>query len=184
MSNDCNINCWVCDSFSMKPTGHGVLDNKTVAIKDLVQVIDHVASFGNSRWRETHQPSNTTAPLITNILNAGAEIAGFTKLEQLAYSLIGNVGEGEAPLNSLYPERFTGGSSSGSAAAVAANLVDIGIGTDTGGSIRVPAACCGLFGLRTTHGLITKTDVIPLAQSFDVIGMLAKSPKLIIQALD
>lgn len=184
MSNDLDIDCWVSDSFSIKPTGHGELDNKTIAIKDLIDVEGHIASFGNSRWRETHEPSKTTAPIVTNLLNSGGEITGFTKMEQLAYSLIGNVGEGEAPLNSLYPDRFTGGSSSGSAAAVAANIVDIGIGTDTGGSIRVPAACCGLFGLRTTHGLIDKTDVIPLAQSFDVIGMFTKSPKLMMQVLN
>jgi amidase len=100
-------------------------------------------------------------------------------MDQLAYSLIGNVCEGTPPLNSLYPDRFTGGSSSGPAAAVAAGLADIGLGTDTAGSIRVPAASCGLFGLRPTHGVISVSGVRPWAPSFDVVGVLTANPTLI-----
>jgi amidase len=100
-------------------------------------------------------------------------VAGLAKLDQLAYSLIGNAGEGIAPVNSQYPSRFTGGSSSGPAAAVAAGLAGIGLGTDTAGSIRVPAASCGLFGFRPSHGLVCTRGVLPLAPSFDVVGILA-----------
>jgi amidase len=110
-------------------------------------------------------------------------VAGLAKLDQLAYSLIGNAGEGTAPVNSQYPDRFTGGSSSGPAAAVAAGLADIGIGTDTGGSIRVPAAACGLIGLRPGHGLLSMQGVLPLAPSFDVAGILARDARLLGQVL-
>jgi amidase len=111
---------------------------------------------------------------VARLLEAGASIRGLAKLDQLAYSLIGNAGEGTPPRNALYPDRFTGGSSSGSAAAVAAGLADIGVGTDTAGSVRVPAASCGLFGLRPGHGVIDAQGVLPLAPSFDVVGIMTR----------
>lgn len=174
-----DLNCWVPNSFPIASTGEGVLSGKTVAVKDLVDYTGHRVSFGLAQWRDTHEASRDTAPVLAQLLLAGGSIAGFTKLDQLAYSLIGNVCEGTPPLNSLYPDRFTGGSSSGPAAAVAAGLADIGLGTDTAGSIRVPAASCGLFGLRPTHGAISVSGVRPLAPSFDVVGVLTANPALI-----
>jgi amidase len=173
------INCWVPNSSPIASTGEGILSGKTVAVKDLVDYAGHKVSFGLARWRDTHYVSRETAPILTQLLEAGSSIAGFAKLDQLAYSLIGNVCEGTPPLNSLYPDRFTGGSSSGPAAAVAAGLADIGLGTDTAGSIRVPAASCGLFGLRPTHGAISVSGVRPWAPSFDVVGILTTNPTLI-----
>jgi amidase len=160
---------------SLAATGPGPLDGVTVAVKDMFGIAGHVSSFGHPRWRATHPPSAETAPAVSRLLAAGASVAGLAKLDQLAYSLIGNAGEGIAPLNSQYPSRFTGGSSSGPAAAVAAGLADIGLGTDTAGSIRVPAASCGLFGFRPSHGLVCTRGVLPLAPSFDVVGVLARS---------
>ena len=174
-----DINCWVPNSFPIASTGEGVLSGKTVAVKDLVDYAGHKVSFGLARWRDTHEASKETASILNQLLEAGGSIAGFAKLDQLAYSLVGNVCEGTPPLNSLYPDRFTGGSSSGPAAAVAAGLADIGLGTDTAGSIRVPAASCGLFGLRPTHGAISVSGVRPLAPSFDVVGVLTANPTLI-----
>jgi amidase len=174
-----DIRCWIPNSFPIASTGEGVLSGKTVAVKDLVDYDGHKVSFGLARWRDTHAASREIAPILTQLLEAGGSIAGFTKLDQLAYSLIGNVCEGTPPLNSLYPDRFTGGSSSGPAAAVAAGLADIGLGTDTAGSIRVPAASCGLFGLRPTYGAISVSGVRPLAPSFDVVGVLTTNPTLI-----
>src|SRR5215469_9376595 len=179
LSTATDINCWVPNSFPIVSTGEGVLSGKTVAVKDLVDYADYKVSFGLARWRDTHEASKETAPILTQLLEAGGSIAGFTKLDQLAYSLIGNVCEGPPPLNSLYSDRFTGGSSSGSAAAVEAGLADIGLGTDTAGSIRVPAASCGLFGLRPTHGAISVSGVRSLAPSFDVVGVLTADPALI-----
>ena len=181
-SSTTDINCWVPNSYPIAPTGEGVLSGKTIAVKDLVDYAGHKVSFGLSRWRETHEASKETAPVLSRLLEAGGSIMGFAKLDQLAYSLIGNVGEGPPPLNSLYPERFAGGSSSGPAAAVAAGLVHVGLGTDTAGSIRVPAASCGLFGLRPTHGAISVSGVLPWAPSFDVLGVLTATPMLIEEA--
>jgi amidase len=170
---------WVPASFAVPPTGSGPLSGRTVAVKDMIAIEGHVPSFGHPRWRETHQPATSTAPLVRALLDAGARVAGLAKLDQLAFSLVGNVGEGEPPPNPRYPDRFTGGSSSGSASAVASGLVDIGMGTDTAGSVRVPAAACGLYGFRPTHGLIDATGVIPLAPPFDVPGVLAREPGLL-----
>ena len=176
--------CWAPGSVSLQATGHGPLDNVTVAVKDMISVAGHVSSFGHPRWRATHLPSQETAPALSGLLAAGASVTGLAKLDQLAYSLIGNAGEGVAPLNSQYPGRFTGGSSSGPAAAVAAGLADAGLGTDTAGSIRVPAAACGLFGFRPTHGLVCTRGVLPLAPSFDVVGVLARRAALLRQVAE
>ena len=169
---------------SLPATGPGPLDGVTVAVKDMFAVAGHVSSFGHPRWRATHPPSAETAPAVSRLLAAGASVAGLAKLDQLAYSLIGNAGEGTAPLNSRYPGRFTGGSSSGPAAAVAAGLAGLGLGTDTAGSIRVPAASCGLFGFRPSHGLVGAGGVLPLAPSFDVVGILARSAAMLGPALE
>jgi amidase len=179
---DTGVNCWVPGSFSLPRTGDGPLTGATAAVKDLMAIEGHTSSFGHPRWRATHPPATRTAPAVSRLLDAGASIAGLAKLDQLAYSMIGNVGEGTPPRNTLYPDRFTGGSSSGSAAAVAAGLAGIGIGTDTAGSVRIPAACCGLFGIRPTHGVIDAGGVLPLAPSFDVVGILARDPAALRQA--
>jgi amidase len=166
--------CWVPDSFALPATGSGPLDGRTMAVKDMFAIEGHVSSFGLARWRDTHEPASETAPVIQALLAAGASMAGLAKMDQLAWSIVGNVGEGTAPLNALYPDRFTCGSSSGPASAVAAGLADIGIGSDTGGSVRAPAAACGLFGIRPTHGVIDIAGALPLAPSFDTVGILTR----------
>jgi amidase len=176
--------CWAPGSVSLAATGRGPLEGLTAAVKDMIAAEGHVSSFGHPRWRETHQPAAETAPALARLLAAGASVAGLAKLDQLAYSVVGNSGEGTAPLNPQYPDRFTCGSSSGPASAVAAGLTDIGIGTDTGGSVRVPSAACGLFGIRPTHGLVSAAGVLPLAPSFDVVGVMTRSASLISRVLD
>ncbi len=166
--------CWAPGSFSLPATATGPLSGVTLAVKDMFAIEGHVSSFGLARWRETHAPWKYTAPVLAGLLAAGASVPGLAKLDQLAWSIVGNVGEGVAPLNSAYPDRFTCGSSSGPAAAVAAGLADVGLGTDTGGSVRAPAAACGLYGLRATHGLISAEGVLPLAPSFDTVGVMAR----------
>ena len=104
--------CWVPDSVSLQATSPGPLDNVTVAVKDMISVAGHVSSFGHPRWRATHSAAQENAPVLSGLLAAGASVTGLAKLDQLAYSLIGNAGEGVAPLNARYPSRFTGGSSS------------------------------------------------------------------------
>jgi amidase len=175
--------CWVPDSFALPATGSGPLDGRTMAVKDMFAIEGHVSSFGLARWRETHAPAGSTAPVIQALLAAGASMAGLAKMDQIAWSIVGNVGEGTAPLNAVYPDRFTCGSSSGPASAVAAGLADIGIGSDTGGSVRAPAAACGLFGLRPTHGVINIAGALPLAPSFDTVGILTRDLGLLGQVL-
>jgi amidase len=121
----------------------------------------------------THSAAERNAYVVHKTLNEGARIVGLTKLDQLAYSLIGNVGEGPAPINPFRPAAYCGGSSSGTASAVAGGEATVGIGTDTAGSIRVPAAVCGLYGLRPTHGAIDADGALPLAASFDVVSVCA-----------
>lgn len=128
----------------------------------MLAIEGHISSFGHARWRETHSPWTYTAHVLNRLLAAGASIAALAKLDQFAWSIVGNAGEGVAPLNSAYPDRFTCGSSSGPASAVAAGLADIGVGTDTGGSVRAPAAACSLYGLRPTHGAISTEGALPL----------------------
>jgi amidase len=177
-----SAHCWVPGSLTLPATGDGPLTSRTAAVKDLLSVAGHVTSFGHARWRDTHTASRETAPVVSRLLDAGASVAGLAKLDQLAYSIIGNAGEGTAPLNALYPDRFTGGSSSGSASAVAAGLADIGLGSDTGGSVRVPAAACGLLGLRPSHGVIDPSGAVPLAPSFDVVGIMTADAATLGQA--
>jgi amidase len=113
------------------------------------------------------------------LLRAGARLVGKTRTDELAYSLDGrNFHEG-APINAAAPERLTGGSSSGAASAVAARDVDFAMASDTAGSVRVPAAWCGLVGIRPTHGRVPVAGLTPLAPSFDTVGWLARSVSLV-----
>jgi amidase len=177
------LHCFVHGSVELPPTGDGPLANVGVAVKDLFAVAGCSASFGHPRWRATHLPAEQDAVAVARLRSAGAHVVGRTKMDQLAYSLIGNVGEGNAPINPSDPECFCGGSSSGSASAVAGGLAELGLGTDTAGSIRVPAAATGLFGIRPSHEHIDVAGAIPLASSFDVVGFLARDPGLLATAV-
>ncbi len=178
------LHCFVPNSRTIRPNGEGRLSGKSAVVKDLFAIKGVTASFGNARWRETHEPATENAAVVDTLLANGATIVGITKMDQMAYSIIGNIGEGEAPVNPRYPDRFTGGSSSGSASAVAGGIADIGIGTDTAGSIRVPAAACGLFGMRPTHSAIDVKGVIPWAQSLDTVGVLARNANTLADTAD
>ena len=176
--------CLVPTSIDIAGSGDGPLAGTTFVAKDLFDIAGHTSSFGHSTWRETHQPATGTAPVVARLLAQGSDLVGLAKMDQLAYSLIGNVGEGQAPVNSLDPSLFCGGSSSGSAAAVAAGMADFALGTDTAGSLRVPAAVCGILGIRPTHGALSVEGVIPLAKSFDVPGLFARDPHVLRRGFD
>ena len=178
-----DINCFVPTTTALKATDTGNLATTRVAVKDLFGISGHTSSFGHPRWRDTHTPPEANCDVVRLLLDAGANVVGLTKMDQLAYSLIGNVGEGEPPVNRFDPGSFCGGSSSGSASAVAGDVADLGVGTDTAGSIRVPAAACGLYSIRTTHGLISTDGAIPLAKSLDAIGFLARNPSVLSRAV-
>jgi len=161
--------------FHVEPTRKGCLDGLTVAVKDLFDVAGKQTGCGNPDWARTHRPAERHAPAVETILEAGASLVGKTHTDELAYSLLGINHHYGPPRNSAAPDRIPGGSSSGSAAAVSAGCADVGLGTDTGGSIRVPASFCGLFGLRTSHGAVSLEGVMPLAPSFDTVGWLTRN---------
>ncbi len=155
-------------------TGTGPLDGLRFAAKDLFDVAGEVTSYGHPDWARTHAPASGTAVVITDLLEAGATLIGKTKTVELAYGLTGeNVWHG-TPLNPAAPDRFPGGSSCGSAAATAGGDVDFALGSDTGGSVRIPGSYCGLFGLRPSTGTISLAGACALAPSFDTPGWFAR----------
>lgn len=152
----------------------GPLAGMTFAAKDIFDVAGFVTGCGNPDWARSHAPAAAHAPTVQALLGAGAELVGKTITDELAYSLNGQNHHYGTPTNVNAPGRIPGGSSSGSAAAVAGGLADTALGSDTGGSVRIPASYCGLFGLRSTHGRITLEGVMPLAPSFDTVGWFAR----------
>jgi len=163
------------ERFVLEPASSGTLDGLTFAIKDLMDVAGSVTGCGNPTWRNTHPPASAHAVCVEQLLSAGARAVGKTITDELAFSLLGENHFYGTPLNPKAPDRVPGGSSSGSASAVACGLVDFALGTDTGGSVRVPAANCGIWGIRPTHGVVSVAGVNPLSTSFDTVGVLASN---------
>ncbi|MFZ5449396.1 MAG: amidase [Thermodesulfobacteriota bacterium] len=159
----------------LEPTGSGPLDGLRFGVKDLIDIGGYVTACGNPDWARTHSPAAVNAVCVDQLLAAGATGIGKTISDELAFSLDGENFFYGTPLNPRAPDRVPGGSSSGSASAVACGLADFALGTDTGGSVRVPASNCGLFGLRPSHGLISVAGVLPFAPTFDTVGILAGS---------
>jgi amidase len=159
----------------------GPLAGLSLAVKDIYDVASLPTGCGQPLWLDTHDAPQATCPVVQTFLDAGVTILGKTHTDELAYSLMGmNIHYG-TPINSAAPDRVPGGSSSGSAAAVAAGLVDIGLGSDTGGSVRAPASFCGLYGIRTTHGAIPLDGVMPLAPTLDTCGWFTRDADLLAQ---
>ncbi|MDX8520052.1 amidase [Mesorhizobium dulcispinae] len=158
------------------PVAHaeiGPLAGLRLAVKDIYDVAGYRTGCGNPRKFEQAHAASQTAEAVQMILDAGARFVGKTQTDELAFSLFGQNSHFAFPVNAAAPDRVTGGSSSGSAAAVAGGLADIAIGSDTGGSIRAPASFCGLIGLRTSHGRISLDGAMKLAPSFDTFGWFA-----------
>lgn len=156
--------------------GEGPLSGLTFAAKDVFAVRGHRSSAGHPDFARSQQPAVADAHAVARLLEAGADLLGVTVLDELAYSLVGQNVHYGTPVNPRAPGRVCGGSSCGSAAAVAACLCDFALGTDTAGSVRVPASFCGLFGLRPSHGAISAEGVLPLAPGFDTVGFFARDP--------
>jgi amidase len=153
----------------------GPLDGLNFAVKDLIDIASHKTGCGNPSWCDTHPVATANAVCVEQLLSAGARCVGKTVCDELAFSLIGENYFYGTPLNPKAPDRVPGGSSSGSASAVACGLADFALGTDTGGSARVPASNCGIWGLRPSHGFISVAGVNPFAPTFDTVGILARS---------
>lgn len=156
----------------------GPLAGLTFAAKDIFDVAGHVTGGGCPDWKTTHDRAEKTAWAVQTLVDAGATMVGKTVTDELTRGVLGENFHGGAPINPRAPGRVPGGSSSGSAAAVAGGLVDFALGSDTGGSVRAPAAFCGLYGLRPTHGRIPLDNVMANAPSLDTVGWFAREPGL------
>jgi amidase len=161
-------------TFEVAPTGSGALDGLCFAAKDVIDIAGWKTGCGNPTWRDSHPSAVANAVCVEQLLHAGARCVGKTISDELAFSLLGQNHFYGTPLNARAPDRVPGGSSSGSASAVACDLVDFALGADTSGSVRVPASNCGIWGFRPSHGSISVAGVNPLAPTFDTVGILAK----------
>jgi amidase len=167
------------DCGAIAGSGSGPLAHLSFAVKDIFDIAGHVTGCGNPDWLAGHAPAAETAPVVLQLLEAGADMIGKTITEELAYSLQGENYHYGTPVNPACPDRIAGGSSSGSASAVASGDADIALGSDTGGSVRLPAALCGIFGLRPSHGRVSLGGVMPLAPSFDTVGWFTREADLL-----
>ena len=152
----------------------GPLSGLTFAAKDIFDVAGHVTGGGNPDWKATHPPAERNAWIVQTLVDAGATMVGKTHTDELTRGILGENAHYGTPVNPRAPGRVPGGSSSGSASAVAGGLVDFALGSDTGGSVRIPASFCGLYGLRPTHGRIPLEGILLQAPSYDTIGWFAR----------
>jgi amidase len=156
----------------------GPLAGLTAAVKDMYDITGYRTGGGSPDWLDAHPPAKATAAAVRSILDAGATVIGKTVCDEFFFSVTGANAHYGTPINPRAPGRLPGGSSSGSASATAAGACDFALGSDTGGSVRVPAAFCGLYGIRSTHGRIDLSGAMPMAPSFDAAGWFANGPGL------
>ncbi len=159
------------------PVAHaeaGPLSGLSFCVKDLYDVAGYPTGCGHPLKLAQSPIATAHAPPVEALLAAGARFVGKTQLDEIAYSLNGQNAHYGTPVNPAAPGRIPGGSSSGSSVAVAAGMADIGLGSDTGGSVRIPAAYCGLYGLRPSHGRIALSAAMPFAPSYDTVGWCSR----------
>lgn len=162
------------------PSATGVLHGLSFAIKDIFDVAGCKTGFGSPAWLASHEAAAKTAPVVQQLLSAGARLIGDrTRMDELAWSLSGENVHYGMPINPAASGCCPGGSSSGSAAVTAAGWVDFALGTDTAGSVRLPASYCGVLGWRPTHGRLSTEGVCPLAASFDTCGVFANDASVL-----
>ena len=153
---------------------NGRLRGLGFAAKDLFDVAGYPTGGGNHDWARFNPVPTRHAWAVQTLLDAGATLIGKTITDEVSLGILGENAFDGTPLNTKAPDRVAGGSSSGSAAAVAAGLCDTALGTDTGGSVRVPSSFCGLYGIRPTHGRLDLTGMLPQAPSSDTAGWFAR----------
>ncbi len=169
----------IIDRLDISPTATGPLSGLKFAVKDMFDLEGRTCSFGTPDWKRTHSPAVKNAPSVQQLLDAGAHLKFNACADELACSLDGiNVHYG-TPINGQAPDRIPGGSSSGSASLVSRGEADFALGTDTAGSVRVPASYCGIFGFRPSYDYIDIEGVCPLGASFDTVGVFAGSANLL-----
>jgi amidase len=154
----------------------GPLAGLTAMVKDMYDIAGSRTGGGHPDWVAAQKPATRHAAAVELLLAAGATITAKTICDEFFYSVAGANSHYGTPANPRAPGRLPGGSSSGSAAACAANACDLALGSDTGGSIRIPASFTGLYGLRPTHGRVDLSGAMAMAPSFDVAGWFANGP--------
>ncbi len=167
-----------CGHSNLRVDGNssGLLKGMKFAVKDIIDVKGQVTGGGNPEWFRTNNVAKDHAPVVQDLLSAGADMVGKTITEEFAYGMIGENFHYGTPRNPAAPGHIPGGSSSGSASVVSAKEVDFALGTDTGGSVRVPASFCNIYGFRPSHGRISLEGIMPLAPSLDTCGWFAQKP--------
>jgi amidase len=160
---------------SGKPSG--ALSGLTFAVKDLIDVAGWPTGGGNPDWQHAHPVPERSAWVVERLLDSGASIIGKTATDEVSLGILGENPFTGTPLNPAAPDRVPGGSSSGSASVVAAGVCDFALGTDTGGSVRVPASFCGLYGIRPTHGRLDFRGITRQAPSSDTVGWFARDAR-------
>ncbi len=174
-------NAYVSKNIVIEPTSSGKLDGLSFSVKDVFALKGYTNTAGNPDWLRTHEPADKTAAVVETLLQAGATMKGTTHTDELMYSLNGENFHYGTPDNPKAPGHIPGGSSSGSAVAASAGMVDFTLGTDTGGSVRIPSSYCGIYGIRPTHGAVSVEGLIPLAKSFDTVGWMAKDSEMLLK---
>jgi amidase len=160
--------------FRIEGRAGGPLSGLTFAAKDLFDVAGHPTGGGNEDWAKTHPIPTRHAWAVQTLLDAGADLIGKTITDEVSLGILGENPFYGTPQNPRAPGHVPGGSSSGSAAAVAAGICDTALGTDTGGSVRVPASFCGLYGIRPTHGRLDLSGMMQQAPTSDTTGWFAR----------
>ncbi|XP_068641600.1 outer envelope protein 64, mitochondrial [Aristolochia californica] len=163
------------------PAARHPLAGLCFAVKDVFDVKEYVTGFGNPDWKRTHDPAIKTAVAVSLLLKNGATCVGKTIMDEFSFGITGENMHYGTPNNPESLSHIPGGSSSGSAVAVAAGLVDFSLGTDTVGCIRIPAAFCGIFGFRPSHGSVSTIGVLANSQSLDTVGLFARDPSILRQ---
>ncbi|MCB1914006.1 MAG: hypothetical protein KDG53_19260, partial [Rhodocyclaceae bacterium] len=160
--------------FTIAGADGGPLSGLTFAAKDLFDVAGRPTGAGNPDFARANPLPERHAFAVARLLDAGATLIGKTITDEVSLGIFGENAFYGTPLNPRAPDRVPGGSSSGSASAVAAGLCDTALGTDTGGSVRVPASFCGLYGIRPTHGRLPLAGMLPQAPTSDTTGWFAR----------
>ncbi|MQL80799.1 hypothetical protein Taro_013250 [Colocasia esculenta] len=152
------------------PAPRHPLSELTFAVSDSFDIKDYVTGFGNPDWKRTHAPASRTAVVVSLLLKHGGTCVGRTVMDELAFGITGENIHMGTPTNPDFPQLMPGGSASGSGVAVAAGLVDFALGTDTVGCVRIPAALCGIFGFRPSHGILSTIGVLMNSRSLETVG--------------
>jgi amidase len=171
------------EALSLAPFHGGVLDGLTFTVKDNIDIAGSRTSFGSPSWRDLHPPAIHNALCVDQLLNAGARCVGKVVADEFTYSLVGESQFFGTPLNPKVPDRVPGGSSSGSASSVACGLAEFSLCTDAGGSIRVPASLCGIWGMRPSLHRISEAGVLPFMPSVSTVGAVAANLDILNRAM-